>query len=371
MVFLKAVRYRLAPRVCFALLAGTMGTAVAETREPPPAQRWIGPIQPSGIARLLPSPWRKILVVAAGNLAEYSVGAAGTLAAALAIAGRAAVTGTPPPPVDGRRDDEIVAAVRGSTALATRVDAVAIVRVYPAKWDEPRRAVILIHDVQSPSDAPSREAVMVLVWDWAAESIVALPSLPIALLPDTVGLLHPEARTVTGGMPFRGAEATALDPATFYKVLGREDLGESHQRRRRARMGLAITGSLLLTAGIAALLVGAGQGDQGHYDCISGTPGMDCAEYRLVRLSTASFAVGGVLASIGLALTAGAFSFQADPVDARQVMPLVEAHNRALPYPLESPAQPAREPSPHLPNSLQIVPTLKKGGATLSLAGSF
>jgi hypothetical protein len=124
---------------------------------------------------------------------------------------------------------------------------------------------------------------------------------------------------------FRGPDHHPIDEATFYRVVGREDLLARYQHQARIKKGVTVAGgALLLSGSIFAFIAEMAARTGGDYTC----PAQGCAG---VQSSQGVSPVWGVaIAGAGLvSLVVGHF-LDPTPIDADEADALARDHDRSL-----------------------------------------
>ena len=167
---------------------------------------------------------------------------------------------------------------------------------------------------------------------------------------------------------YRGEERLRLSPVEFYRYVGRSDLAEAYNRRKRSGVYLMVAGGLTLLAGMAVTLVPEFMTFEDPNTCPPDDPfdpfdncyyvGPDVHELRDRQRATYRPIGLGVMTLGGVVAVIGAFRFgRANPVGEREAQELGRAHNRKLRQKYGLP--------------VAVSPYVDASGGGLSVAGRF
>ncbi len=172
------------------------------------------------------------------------------------------------------------------------------------------------------------------------------------------GLLVHDVFPFQGNRPLNGAE--------LYRVMGREDLAQSYEKRGAAKIALAV-------ASLGALLAGA-------ITMADATPETHCdaaPKYPIVLqppVCRTDWKSGQIATGVGLALLSpvlmlvAGLGFSTDPLSLAERRNLIDKYNASL-------GRPATDSAPSVPrsgaNHLMAAPMLSSDGAGVTVGGRF
>jgi hypothetical protein len=368
------------------------------------AADWSKSFPPRAVATYLDRGNAKILVAAAGKEDDGDAAweAAEALRAALRASGRARLVMDEQSlgPVASLDDQRIVAKC-GKLA----VDAVAVVRVFPAAGDASASAVVTLFDkhgatlsafsAEQGTPLPPRgtggagagvsteaagavsKVLRTAREDPPSEAQAEYDRKFVGLL-DITGINQYGAVVGQWSQPFLGKYRRALDVAEFYDAVGEHEMAEEYRAKSRVKTALGVPGAILAVGGlIAAITAGVFWLSDAGSTC---DPSFEDCAAKASKANGEAMATGvsvGALA-LGVGLMIGSAVVSRPTVTPDEARAMADKHNQRLRQtlglgPEDEEREQATDETPRRAASprLGLRPTASSHGGSLALALSF